>query len=58
MRAVDPFDEASASIACACGLKDHVEDAGKDLIITGDDGSVLVLKGVGLDDLGKDNFMF
>jgi hypothetical protein len=39
-------------------MKHHVEDTGRDLIITTDDGSILVLKGVDADDLSKDCFLF
>jgi predicted outer membrane repeat protein len=39
-------------------IKHHVEDTGKDLVITANDGSLLVLKGVDVDDLSKDCFLF
>jgi hypothetical protein len=39
-------------------MQNHVEDVGKNLVITADDGSVLVLRRVDLDDLDRDSFLF
>ena len=39
-------------------ISHHAEDAGKKVVITADDGSVLILKGVDLEDLDQSNFLF
>lgn len=39
-------------------MKHHVEDTGRNLVITTDDGSQLVLKNIDPDDLGRDSFIF
>lgn len=39
-------------------IKHHVEDIGSDLVITADDGSLLVLKGVDVSDLSREHFIF
>lgn len=39
-------------------VRDHVEDTGRHLVITADDGSVLVLRNMDADDLGRDMFIF
>ena len=39
-------------------MNHHAEEVGKKLIITADDGSVLVLKGVGLEDIDQSSFLF
>jgi VCBS repeat-containing protein len=39
-------------------MRDHIEDVGKDLVITTDDGSVLILKRADLDELSRDSFLF
>ena len=39
-------------------MSHHAEDDRKKLVITADDGSMLILKGVGLEDLDQDSFLF
>jgi VCBS repeat-containing protein len=39
-------------------MRNHIEDVGKNLVITADDGSMLVLRRVDLDDLDRDSFLF
>jgi predicted outer membrane repeat protein len=61
----DPTEGDIIDLSGAVGIKNfrdlikhHVEDTGKDLVITANDGSLLVLKGVDVDDLSKDCFLF
>jgi Ca2+-binding RTX toxin-like protein len=61
----DPTEGDRIDLSHAAGIlsfrdlrKHHIEDTGKDLLITTDDGSVLVLKGVDLGDLSRDSFVF
>lgn len=39
-------------------VRNHAEDTGRNLVITADDGSVLVLRNMDAEDLGRDMFVF